>query len=215
MLEGLRITTFNVGLAPWNSTDRAIRTAQAEFVAGSLRVAKATGAYAVTVPAGSKPKLASDWDVTARIAAETMRPVAKIAESLGLQLSIEIHLNTLVENVEQAEKMIELLQAPAVGVTLDTSHLAAQAMDPVAAITRLGSRIQHVHLRDAKPGNPLLTPGEGAVDFAGVARALREIHYDRYCALEMEYAPLPLAEIEENVRRGRAHIEQAFAETTG
>lgn len=210
MFAGLRVATLNVQLASWSSSDRAIRTAQAEFVAGSLRVARILGAYAVNVHGGSKPRAETDWDRTAAVAAETIRPVAKIAESLKLQLSVEMQMNSLVETPDHAERFIRLINYPAVGLTVDTGHLAAQGLDPAAAIERFGPLVRHVHLRDAKPGNIQVRPGDGLVDFAAVGRALRKIGYDRHCALETETGAGTVAEIEENLKRGRAHIEQAF-----
>jgi sugar phosphate isomerase/epimerase len=209
-LADLRVATLTVGMAPWNSPDRTIRTAQMEFAVGSLRVAKALGAYAVTVQSGSKPKTSADWDSAAQQAAEAIRISMRRAESLGVPLSVEIHSNGLVETVEQMEQLLALINHPLVGVTVDTGHLAALGADPVAVIERLGGRVQHVHLRDAKPGNPKLTPGDGVVQFAAVAGALRKIGYDRACAIELE-GDFPAAEAGEQLRRARAHIEQAFA----
>ncbi|MBM3887820.1 MAG: sugar phosphate isomerase/epimerase [Verrucomicrobia bacterium] len=209
-LAGLRVATLTIGMAPWNSPDRIIRTAQMEFAVGSLRVAKALGAYAVSVQSGTRPKTAAEWDNAAQQAAEAVRIVMRRAEALGVRLSVEIQWNALAETVEQAEQLLALINHPLVGVTVDTSHLVALGADPVAAIERLGSRVHHVHLRDAKPGDYRLTPGDGEVPFAAVAGALRKIGYDRACVIELE-GDFPAAEADEQLRRARAHIEQAFA----
>ena len=209
-LAGLRVATLTIGMAPWNNPDRIIRTAQIEFAIGSLRVARALGAYAVTVQSGTKPKRAAEWDSAAQPAAEAIRFVMRRAEPLGVRLSAEIQSNALVETVEQAEQLLALINHPLVGVTVDTSHLVALGSDPAAVIERLGNRVRHVHLRDAKPGNYRLTPGDGAVQFAAVAGALRKTGYDRACVIELE-GELSPAEADEQLRRARGHIEQAFA----
>lgn len=210
VFAGLRVATLNVQLASWSSSDRAIRTVQAEFVAGSLRVARTLGAYAVNVHGGSKPRTEGEWDKAAAVATESMRAVAKIAETLKLELAVEMQMNSLVETPDQAERFLNLVNHPAVGLTVDTGHLTAQGVDAAAAIERFGPLVRHVHLRDAKPGNILVTPGDGLVDFAAVGRALQKTGYDRHCALEIETGAGTGAEIEENLKRGRAHIEQAF-----
>ncbi|MFA6560625.1 MAG: sugar phosphate isomerase/epimerase [Verrucomicrobiia bacterium] len=212
-LAGLRVATLNASMAPWNSTDRMVRSAQLEFVAGSLRAAKTLRAHAVTVQSGNKPRLDSDWNGSALLVSEPMRQAARHAESFGVKLSIEIRAGMLVETVEQAEKMLELIASPAVGMTVDTGSLAAAGVDIAAAIERLGSRIQHVHLRDGKPGSPMLTPGDGTVDFAAVGRALRKIGYDHVCSIALDWNKLPDDPTEE-LRRARAHVQEAFEAAT-
>ena len=212
-LAGLRVATLNAAMAPWNSADRMVRSVQLEFAAGSLRAAKTLGAHAVTVQSGNKPRLDSDWNGSALLVSEPMRQAARRAESFGVKLCIEIRAGMLVETVEQAEKMLDLIASPAVGVTVDTGSLAAGGVDVAAAIERLGARVQHVHLRDGKPGSPMLTPGDGNVDFAAVGRALRKIGYDGVCSLALDWATPP-ADPAEELRRARAHIEQAFEAAT-
>ena len=209
-LAGMRVATLTIGMASWNSSDRIIRTVQMEFAIGSLRVAKALGAYAVTVQSGTKPKTSAEWDSAAQQVAEAIRTVLRRADPMGVQLSVEIQSNALVETVEQAEKLLNLINHPLAGITVDTGHLVALGGDPAAVIERLGSRVQHVHLRDAKPGNYKLTPGDGLVHFADVGRALQKIGYNRICAIELE-SDLPSVETDEQLRRARAHLDQAFA----
>jgi sugar phosphate isomerase/epimerase len=208
-LAGLRVATLNVAMAAWNSADRIVRSAQLEFVAGSLRAAKTLGAQVVTIQSGNKPRLESDWPGAAQIVGEAIRLAARQAESFGVKMGIEIRAGLLVETVEQAEKMLDLVASPAVGVTVDTGSLAATGVDPAAAIERLGARVQHVHLRDGKPGSPMLTPGDGNVDFAAVARALRKINYERAVSLALDWAKPPDDPVEE-LRRARAHVAGAF-----
>ena len=207
--RGLRVATLQAAMAPWNSSDRTIRAAQQEFVAGALRVAKAMGARTVSVQSGNKPRAQTDWSAAAQLVIEPLRIVARRAESLGLKLSLELRAGTLTETVEQAEKLLELVASPALGVTMDTGCAAAAGVDAAAAIERLGSRIQHVFLRDGKPGDPMLTPGDGNVDFAAVGRALRKIDYEGVCSISLDWNQRPADPVEE-LRRARAHVGEAF-----
>lgn len=208
-LARLRVATLNVAMAAWNSADRIVRSAQLEFVAGSLRGAKALGARVVTVQSGNKPRHESDWNGAAQLVCEPVRQAARQAESFGVKLAIEIRAGMLVETVEQAGKMLDLIASPAVGVTVDTGSLAAAGADPAAAIEQLGARIQHVHLRDGKPGSPMLTPGDGVVDFAAVGRALRKIGYDGVCSVALDWAKPP-DDPSEELRRARIHVAEAI-----
>ncbi len=53
---------------------------------------------------------------------------------------------------------------------MDFSHIVASGGDPVEFVSRFGTRISHVHIRDAVPGNINLSVGNGAVDFATASR---------------------------------------------
>jgi hydroxypyruvate isomerase len=68
-----------------------------------------------------------------------------------------------------------------VGLLLDTYHLATMGTDPVAAMHRYASLVQHVQFADA-PGRG--RPGTGSVDFAAAEQALVDIGYDGYVGLE-------------------------------
>ncbi len=205
----LQVATLQAAMASWNSNDRIVRAAQLELITGALNVADAVGAYAVTIQSGNKPRVGSDWTATAQFVSESIRMAARRAELLGLHLSLELRAGSLTETVEQAEKLLELIASPAAGVAVDTGSVAAAGMDAAAVIERLGSRVQHIHLRDGKPGQPMLTPGDGLVDFAAVGRALQKIGYTRVCSLALDWNQPPASPSDE-LRRARAHLGETF-----
>ncbi|HYB02928.1 MAG TPA: sugar phosphate isomerase/epimerase, partial [Nitrososphaerales archaeon] len=78
-------------------------------------------------------------------------------------------------------------------VNLDPSHLVLYGNDPAWAVSRLGNRVKHVHVKDAigRPGIlgedfafPFL--GEGMVDWRAFFAALRKVDYSGYLSLEFE-----------------------------
>jgi sugar phosphate isomerase/epimerase len=58
--------------------------------------------------------------------------------------------------------------------TIDLSHAAIAASDPVAMAKRLGQRLRHIHLTDGTGSakDEHLVPGRGAMDAAGFLRHL-------------------------------------------
>ena len=74
--------------------------------------------------------------------------VAELArrENPDLLVCLEMHPGTVVYNVETFERLSEL--GPSLAANLDPSHFFWMGMDPIAAATRLGSRVGHCHGKD-------------------------------------------------------------------
>lgn len=86
-------------------------------------------------------------------------------------------------------------ERPGVFAGPDTGHLSLCGSDPVQTIRDLGSRCRYVHLKDlpASSVNNRRTPGEkfcelgrGALDLAGVIKALEDIGYEGWIMIERD-----------------------------
>ena len=104
----------------------------------------------------------------------------------GLQLWIEApHYFRLCYDLNRAAQLIALLPA-SVGVICDVSHIVASGSTPRQFVDLAGSRISHVHLRDAEPGYIHHSIGNGRVDFVDALDALEQSGYDGAYSLELE-----------------------------
>ena len=65
-------------------------------------------------------------------------------------------------------------------VIADTYHMSIEEADCAASITRAGDRIRHVQLGDSNR----LEPGAGHYDWPATLRALEQIGYDGWLAME-------------------------------
>ena len=133
-----------------------------------------------------------------------------------------------------------MLDVSDVGVCLDTGHVMVAGGDPVAIARSAGSRVIHVHLKDADAtiaervaagdlgyhaavGSGLYRPlGEGDVDVRGVIRAVEESGEAVWYVLEhdevLDHEPEPGSGPLLNARRSLAFLERAWEEvgsTTG
>lgn len=88
------------------------------------------------------------------------------------------------------------------GLQLDASFLHQQGYNPVAVIDRLSDRIKTVHIKDVQTdayhigGWPsFVDPGEGGVDFEGVAKAARQNELD-WILIENGHSDDPLKTID-------------------
>jgi D-psicose/D-tagatose/L-ribulose 3-epimerase len=109
--------------------------------------------------------------------AERLRPVAERAGERGVRLAVEPlnrYETSLVNTVEQALELIELVGSDACGLLLDTFHMNIEEKHPAAAARAAGARIAHVHgcgTDRGAPGGDEFEWGEffDALDDAGYA----------------------------------------------
>ncbi len=126
-------------------------------------------------------------------AVEHTRELAVYAESLGLEIAIELepfHLS-LINNVDRMARFLDDVGHPAARANVDVSHLAL-AKDAPDQLGKLRGRIAHVHLSDCdgrKHGD--LPPGRGVVDFPPYLKALAAADFDGTVSIELEYSPEP------------------------
>ena len=85
----------------------------------------------------------------------------------------------MINRVEQAVELCEAV-GPAVKVMADLFHMNIEEDDLGGAIRAADGHLAHVHLADSSR----LQPGTAHTDFAGAFRALREIEFRGYMALE-------------------------------
>lgn len=143
----------------------------------------------------------------------------------GLGLAYHHHVGTVVESASEIDRLMAATGA-AVGLLLDTGHLAFAGADPGAVARRHGRRINHVHCKDVRQQviaevrardagfldavleGVFTVPGDGAIDFDPVMAALAEVSYSGWLVVEAEQDPAkapPLA----YARIGCAHLHTA------
>jgi len=158
----------------------------------------------------SSPVASWDWEQPHRATAEELdhmarmfRIVDEICEEHGLEQVLHSHVQTMVENDEDVQRVLDTCD---VHWCLDTGHLAIGGTDPVAFAQEAFDRVGHVHLKDVDLSkvdplmkreqsimqavqNGLFTPlGQGDVDIAGVVEALESRGYQGLYIIEQDTA---------------------------
>ncbi len=116
------------------------------------------------------------------------------AEKLDLTLAIEPVFGHLVHDYYTLQELLHHYRSDNLCVNFDPSHGVLYGNDTPWAISQLGEKIVHVHIKDAvgKPGGlpgetfefPLI--GEGQVPWNEMFNALDEIHYQGCLTVEFE-----------------------------
>jgi inosose dehydratase len=137
---------------------------------------------------------------------ERLSVLARYLEERGLRLAYHFHLGTVVDGEDDIERFV-IHTDPSVGFVVDTGHAAAGGIDAERLIRNHPDRVVHVHAKDVRRrvfddnlrrGGSFLdgvlagmftTPGDGDLDFRGVAQALIDIGYGGWIVVEAEQDP--------------------------
>lgn len=141
-------------------------------------------------------------------------PIARFAADHGVRLAFEncpqslTHLPPMGYNFMSQpahwEYLFNATTCENIGLEWDPSHLICQFIDPVANLHKFGSRIFHVHAKDAYINRPLLEtygichpgvlehrmPGLGQADWAQIIHTLFRVGYDSDLTIEGRHDPV-------------------------
>jgi len=149
------------------------------------------------------PQLLAFWEPLARQAAERNVRIAFENCPQGPWHLPSMHYNTLSQPA-QWERLFNATACQNIGLEWDPSHLMCQFIEPVATIHKFGSRIFHVHAKDAFINRPLLEaygvchpgvaehrfPGLGQANWAEIVHALLRAGYDSDLNVEGWHDPV-------------------------
>ena len=154
---------------------------------------------------------------------EGLNALGKIAAEQGFRLCFHHHMGTVVQTVEETERLMDETDAKYVHLCYDTGHFVFTGADPVAMLKKYINRIGHVHLKDVrlpvlarthKENLSFLTavregaftvPGDGDFDFTPVFDLLSEANYTGWLLVEAEQDPAK-ANPFEYAKKARAYI---------
>ena len=156
-----------------------------------------------TAKLSHRPVLAAgDWkDFAAKLTA-----VAEHLRRRGVAMAFHHHMGTVVETPDEVDRLMALT-GPAVGLLLDTGHLAYAGGDSLAIARRHIARINHVHCKDIRRAvlermraadssfldavveGVFTVPGDGAIDYAPLFAVLKEAGYQGWLVVEAEQDP--------------------------
>ena len=120
---------------------------------------------------------------TWKFSAECLKKVAQYAKPLGVTIGLEPvnrYETYLINTCEQALKLIDMIEEDNIRIHLDTYHMNIEEKSFYEATKLAGDKLIHYHLCENDRG----IPGTGLVDWDAIFKALSEINYQGYAALE-------------------------------
>ena len=172
----------------FNLIDAMERDAQIEDLRRWITLAGRVAVPVIRVFGGADPAGSSQEDGTERVA-EALALVATDAEVAGVTVALETH-----DGFSAAARVAQVLdRAPylSLGALWDSHHPARMGESSEQVLDLLGTRIAHVHLKDARrigegDGWQLVGLGEGELPLRAMLDALAARGYDGWLSLEWE-----------------------------
>jgi inosose dehydratase len=177
------------------------------------------------MPWAKRPRFASDalWRGYAR---RLNAFGAHLKANYGLTLAYHHHMGAYVEAPADVDRLMAETDPQHVGLLFDSGHAYfGGATDPLALLQRHLARVVHVHCKDVRPaviaqarndGWSFLTgvingtftvPGDGALDFDALLRALHDGGYEGWLVVEAEQDPA-VAPSEVYARKGYETVQR-------
>jgi D-psicose/D-tagatose/L-ribulose 3-epimerase len=179
-------STVLLGDTDITSEDETIRQKGIDYLKACVRATSDIGAKSfsgVIYSQHVKPVVKRPTEKTWNYSARCLKHVAQYACSLGVNIGLEPvnrYETYLVNTCEQALKLREMTGEPNVKIHLDTYHMNVEEKSFYKATMLAGKNLVHYHLCENDRG----IPGTGLVDWDGIFKALSEIDYQGYAALE-------------------------------
>ncbi|MHA1573758.1 MAG: sugar phosphate isomerase/epimerase family protein [Alphaproteobacteria bacterium] len=126
------------------------------------------------------------WDRYRR----AMDVIVRVAESEGVKVAIETHLNHLSDSIETALRCIECGDPEVLGVNLDFCNVHTCGESALDAIERFRGRIFLTHVKDSlftTASGEYVPMGQGKMNYRPIIERLRAAGYDGYLSVECLY----------------------------
>jgi sugar phosphate isomerase/epimerase len=173
------------------------------------RLAQAGGrTLGVSVGNARKPKTGEQFDAQAK----ALRKVMAICADHGVVLNLHNHTYEVSDNEHDLRGTLE--RVPEVKLGPDFNWLLRAGVDPVDFIRRHGRRIVFAHLRDQKAdGKWPEAMGEGAMDYAAIGKALRDVGFAGDLAIELAHESdfERTRPLRESLKLSRAYVRKTMA----
>jgi sugar phosphate isomerase/epimerase len=187
--RGLRLAAFAYA-SPAGLTTQEARSQELAGADKALHFAGAFPGAVLAIGGASSPQRA---DVAAKIkfAAEFYNEVGRRGQKVGVPVAFHPHSHhgSLLESREEYDLVMESTDPKLVHWNPDTGHIVRGGQNLLDTLRRYGSRIAHVHLKDADKSNNWQPLGKGVCNIPEVLSLLEsELNYQGWIVGEEESA---------------------------
>jgi sugar phosphate isomerase/epimerase len=189
--------------------DRRRHTAIMEEAELTITRLARLGGRTLGTSVGAAPKKKTPTQLDAQ--AELLRKIIALGKANGVVLNLHNHTYEVVDNLYDLRGT--LARIPDVKLGPDLNWLVRGGVDPAAFLRRYGKQVVFMHLRDQKAdGRWSEAMGEGVTDFAAIARALRDIHFQGDAVVELAHEGdfQPTRPLRESLKMSRQFVRRVL-----
>ena len=116
-----------------------------------------------------------------------LRECLPLAKELGVVLMVEPEPGLVIQHSGECVEFLKRVNHPNLKMNCDLGHFYCVEEDPATVVRECAAWIEHIHLEDIKENrvHQHRVPGEGAMDWAGIFAAIREIGYKSWVTVEL------------------------------
>jgi sugar phosphate isomerase/epimerase len=154
------------------------RRLRIDFLKRAVDIAAALDSEAMSFWSGILREPIAESAAIERLA-DGCREVLDHATIKNVRLAFEPEPGMLIETFDQYSRLLEIVDGPLFGLTIDIGHVQCVEEGPFAPyLTTWGPRLFNVHIEDMRRGvHEHLMFGDGEIDFPPVISALKQIGY--------------------------------------
>lgn len=205
--SGISPSTVCGGYRGWiGHFDNDMRSAAIEDIKALFPCMNSIGATGIVIPAAygmfSKklpPNIPPrDEDEDGKVLIDSLSILGEAATKHNVTIIFEPlnrYEDHMVNTVGQAVDIIKHVNNPFVVTMIDFFHANIEESDFAATILKFRDHIKHVHLADSNR----MQPGKGHIDFKKPFKALMDVGFNGYCALECNIMGEGLAPLKETL----------------
>lgn len=200
----------------WIEEDPFLRSVRVAHTLLCIDLAEKLGVRTIsTEPGGPVENMSAEEGLY--LFTEGLLAVRDRAAKRGVRVLIEPEPGLLVENSAQFLALFENLDPECFGLNFDIGHFFCAGEECASLITQLKDYIHHYHLEDiaASREHVHLMPGEGAIDIAGVLRAIEATGYKGFITVELyTYGDRPVEAAQKSLEYLNRLMTENTAEST-
>jgi inosose dehydratase len=145
-----------------------------------------------------------------------LNEIGKRCTDLGIKLGYHNHMGNLGEKPEEVDGVLAATDPKLVTLELDIAHYTQGGGDPVAAAKKYANRLGFLHFKDVvatptdKRPYKFVELGQGRVNIAGVADALKSVGFRGWTIVELDGVPDPAKTPSQCLQISKTYIENTL-----
>jgi len=179
----------------WGHPDGFMGTNEAESLSDIkkyMMVSKEVGSHVMRITGSSISYFSKPHRPQIELSVKCLKKLVPLAETLSIKLAIENHGDFFLHELLE---IVERIDSPFLGITLDTGNCLRLKENPVDAIRLFKERIFIIHAKDLAPIEEQITDepltlacvpaGQGITDFKGIVHELHRFHFTGNILIEI------------------------------